>query len=179
MLLHWFNDIQIIRNSLSSESSSTVYWQRLMDFFGISHGTGLSEEYYVLFAIIKVLSYLSYPGILLTLQAASFRGPICNFWVSQVYKKIWGCSPEVEFLVLLCRCFQPEALRPEPWPRVALPLSSPILLYVSQHRTLTATGQKKAFSNSLVSSRDAHNRDIEKSHLLNIWTTGAMDRTSG
>ena len=63
------------------------------------------------------------------------------------------------------------------------PLFGLILLYVLQDRLLTAIGQKKASSHSLVNARDTRNRDREKSsgqtHLSNIWTIGAMDRTSG
>ncbi len=55
--------------------------------------------------------------------------------------------------------------------------------YVSQHRSLTAIGQKKAYSHSKFYARDTRNRDREKSlgqtHLFNIWTIGALDRTSG
>ncbi len=62
-------------------------------------------------------------------------------------------------------------------------LFNPILLYVYQHRSLTAIGQKKAYSHSKVFARDTRNRDTEKSsgqtHLFNIWTIGALDRTSG
>jgi hypothetical protein len=62
-------------------------------------------------------------------------------------------------------------------------LSSLILLYVSQDRLLTAIGQKKAFSHSLVFTRDTRNRDREKSsgqtHLFNIWTIGAKEITPG
>ncbi len=79
------------------------------------------------------------------------------------------------FLVLLCRCILPEILRPEP------PLFSLILLSVSQNRQLNANGQKKAFSHSLVFTRDTRNRDREKrpvqTHLCNILTIGAIDRT--
>jgi hypothetical protein len=42
------------------------------------------------------------------------------------------------------------------------PLSSLILLYVSQHRSVTAIGLKKAFYHSLVFNGDKRNRDIEK-----------------
>ncbi len=52
---------------------------------------------------------------------------------------------EVGFLVLLCWCVLPEVLRPEPWPRVAPPLYSLILLYVSQHRSLVR--REFSFSN--------------------------------
>ncbi len=41
--------------------------------------------------------------------------------------------------------------------------SSLILLYVSQHRSLTAIDQKKASSHSLVFTRDTRKRDREKS----------------
>ncbi len=44
------------------------------------------------------------------------------------------------------------------------PLFSLILLYVSQHRSLTAIGQKKASSHSLVLTRDTCNRDELRPH---------------
>ncbi len=61
------------------------------------------------------------------------------------------------------------------------PPFSLILLYVSQHRSLTANGQKKTSSHSF--TRDSSNRDREKSsnltRLFNSWTIGAMNRTLG
>ncbi len=63
------------------------------------------------------------------------------------------------------------------------PLLSLILHYVMQHRSLTAIGQKKTGSHSLIFTRDTCNRDREKSsdqnQLSNIWTKVHMNRTSG
>jgi hypothetical protein len=49
--------------------------------------------------------------------------------------------------------------------RVAPPLFSLILLYVTQHRSLTPIGQKKAASHSLIFTRDIRKRDKEKSSV--------------
>ncbi len=61
-------------------------------------------------------------------------------------------------------------------------ICSLIFVCVSQHRWLNAIGQKKAPFHSLAITRDTHNEDSENSsdqaHLFNIWTIGAMDRTS-
>ncbi len=54
-------------------------------------------------------------------------------------------------------------------------------MYINTYST--AIGQKKASSHTLFFTRDTRNRYGEKSwgqtHLVNIWTIGAMDRTSG
>jgi hypothetical protein len=81
--------------------------------------------------------------------------------------------------VIFCHLVWPVAgadLRPRP------SICSFIFVCVSQHRWLNAIGQKKAPFHSLAITRDTHNEDSENSsdqaHLFNIWTIGAMDRTS-
>ncbi len=70
--------------------------------------------------------------------------------------------------------------RPEPWPRVAPFIQSHSSLHIA---TRITDRKKKAWSCSLVFTRDTPNRDREKSwdqaHLFNIWTIGSMIRTSG
>ncbi len=79
-----------------------------------------------------------------------------------IYVQIKYMPPEVEFLVLLCRCISPQVLQvqPKPWPRPPPPLYS---IYVSQHRSQTAIGQKKVSTHCLVYNIDKLNRDREKS----------------
>ncbi len=70
------------------------------------------------------------------------------------------------------------------WPRVATFIQSHSPLCIATQSSLTAVGQKKASSHSLVFTGDTRNRDREKSsgqsHLFNIWTVRAicMDRTT-
>ncbi len=99
-----------------------------------------------------------------------------------------GSYSEVWFLVIFA-CIWPKILGPEAWPRFAsiyiIQSHFPLCIAKnSQHRSLlTAIGQKKASSHLLVFTRDTRNEDREKNsgqtHLFNIWTIGAMDRTSG
>ncbi len=57
--------------------------------------------------------------------------------------------------------FYPRSFDLSPCPRLP-PLISLFLLYVSQYRSMTAIGQKKASSPSLVFTRDKRNKDREK-----------------
>ncbi len=63
------------------------------------------------------------------------------------------------------------------------PVISLNLFCVSQHWRLAAIGQKKASSYSLAITRDTPKMEREKDsdpiHLINIWTIGTVDRTSG
>ncbi len=80
---------------------------------------------------------------------------------------------------------QSEVLRPEPWPGVA-PLYSDS--FSSMYRNtaywlLQYISRQKASCHSLAFTIFTRKRDRKKSlgqtHLFNIWTIGAMDRTSG
>jgi hypothetical protein len=116
-------------------------------------------------------------------EKSSDKTHLFNIWTIGAMDRTSG-QPKVKMSEIFSPFMRMHLTRdPSTWALTSgcPPPFSLILLYVSQHRSLTSISQKKTSSNSF--TRDSSNRDREKSsdltRLFNIWTIGAMNRTLG
>ncbi len=122
-------------------------------------------------------------------EKSSGETQLDNIWTIRAMDRTSALPPQVKLSLLRSISAQPQVnlslLRSKSLKFQPLSSGCPytlMLLYVSQYRSLTAIGQKKASPRSMIFTRDTRNRDRKKSSDLPvqcIWTIRAMDSGGG